>query len=43
MLIRPVRASNMAYIDNLPQGWQHQICALAMQIAPDQAPSFCNQ
>ncbi len=42
MLIRPV-ALNMAYIDNLPPGWQQQICALAMQIAPDQAPSFCNQ
>ena len=42
MLIRPV-VLNQAYIDNLPPGWQQQICALAMQIAPDQAPSFCNQ
>ena len=42
MLMRPV-ALNQAYIDNLPPGWQQQICALAMQIAPDLAPSFCNQ
>ena len=42
MLIRPV-VLNQAYIDNLPPGWQQQVCALAMQIAPDQAPSFCNQ
>jgi len=42
MLIRPV-ALNQAYIDNLPPGWQQPICALAMQIAPDQAPSFCDQ
>ncbi|MYD54797.1 MAG: substrate-binding domain-containing protein [Chloroflexi bacterium] len=42
MLISPV-VLNQAYIDNLPPGWQQQICALAMQIAPDQAPSFCDQ
>lgn len=42
MLIRPV-VLNQAYIDNLPPGWQQQVCALAMQIAPDLAPSFCNQ
>ncbi len=42
MLISPT-VLNQAYIDNLPPGWQQQICALAMQIAPDQAPSFCDQ
>ena len=35
MLIRPI-VLNQAYIDNLPPGWQQQICALATQIAPDQ-------
>ena len=42
MLIHPI-VLNQAYIDNQPAGWQQQICALATQIAPDQAPSFCNQ
>ena len=42
MLIHPI-VLNQAYIDNEPAGWQQQICALATQIAPDQAPSFCNQ
>ena len=42
MLIRPL-AIDQAYIDNLPEGWQAQVCALAMQLAPDQAPSFCRE
>lgn len=42
MLIRPV-ALNQAYLENLPPGWQQQICALAMQIAPDLAASLCEQ
>lgn len=42
MLIRPL-ALNRAYIDNLPPGWQQQICALISQIAPELAPSFCEQ
>lgn len=40
MLIRPV-AMDKDYIDNLPSGWMDQVCALAAQLAPDQAPSFC--
>ena len=42
MLIRPV-VLNRAYIDNLPEGWMEQLCALTAQVAPDQAPSFCKQ
>ena len=42
MLIRPI-VLNQAYIDNLPPGWQQQICALATQIAPDQALSLCDE
>ena len=42
MLIKPL-AIDQAYIDNLPEGWQEQVCALAMQLAPDQAPSFCRE
>lgn len=42
MLISPV-VLNQAYIDNLPEGWQQGVCALAMQFAPDQVPSFCEQ
>ncbi|MCY3922278.1 MAG: substrate-binding domain-containing protein [Chloroflexi bacterium] len=41
MLISPV-VLNQAYIDNLPPGWEQQVCALARQFAPDQVPSFCN-
>ncbi|MDE2966761.1 MAG: substrate-binding domain-containing protein [Chloroflexota bacterium] len=42
MLISPV-VLNQAYIDNLPPGWQQGVCALAMQFAPGQVPSFCDQ
>ncbi len=42
MLIRPF-ALDRAYIDNLPPTWMDQVCAIALQIAPDQAPSFCTQ
>lgn len=42
MLISPT-VLNQAYIDNLPPGWEQQLCALVMQLAPDQAPAFCNQ
>ena len=42
MLIRPI-VLNQAYIDNLPPGWQQQICALATQIAPDQTLSLCDE
>ena len=42
MLIRPL-VLDRAYIDNLPPTWMDQVCALAMQFAPEQAPSFCNQ
>ena len=42
MLIRPW-SLNQEYISNFPEGWQEQICALAMQLAPDQAPAFCQQ
>ncbi len=41
MLIRPF-AIDTDYINSLPEGWKDQVCALAMQFAPDQAPSFCN-
>lgn len=42
MLIRPV-ALDKDYIDSLPSGWMDQVCALAAQLGPDQAPSFCTQ
>ncbi len=42
MLVRPW-AVNQEYISHLPEGWQQQVCALAMQLAPDQAPSFCHE
>ena len=42
MLIRPI-VLNQAYIDNLPPGWQQQICALATQIAPEQTLSLCDE
>lgn len=42
MLIRPL-VLDKDYIDNLPPTWMDQVCALAMQFAPEQAPSFCEQ
>ncbi len=42
MLIRPL-VVNQAYIENLPEGWQQQICALVEQFDQGQAPAFCDQ
>ena len=42
MLIRP-SVLNLAYIENLPEGWQQQICALVEQFDQGQAPAFCDQ
>ena len=42
MLIRP-SVLNLAYIENLPEDWRKQICALVEQFDPDQAPAFCSQ
>lgn len=42
MLIRPLVVSQ-AYIENLPEGWQQQICALVEQFDQGQAPAFCDQ
>ncbi len=42
MLVRPV-AINQTYLDNLPEGWQAGVCALAQQVAPELAASFCDE
>ena len=42
MLIRPW-SLNQEYISNFPEGWQEQICALATQFDPTQAPTFCQE
>lgn len=42
MLIRPL-VLDEEFINNLPEGWMEQSCALSMQLDPDSAPSFCDR
>ena len=42
MLIRPA-VLNLAYIENLPEDWRAQICALTEQFDPERSLSLCDQ